>query len=83
MGTVQDKQNTHQQKKATKHQQVDPQEQATHTGVATELSVEALHNLTGWFDVLIQMDLAQKVSNEIRSKENGRGTKNKDNRPVQ
>ncbi|MBP7767115.1 hypothetical protein KA068_01190 [Candidatus Saccharibacteria bacterium] len=78
MGSVQDKQNTHQQNKATK-QPVDPQEQAAHKGVATELSAEALHNLTGWFDVLIQMDLAQKVRNEIRSKENGRGTEDTNN----
>ena len=34
-----------------------------------ELNGQALHNLVGFFDVLIQMDLAQKVSNEIRSKE--------------
>lgn len=79
MGSVQDKQNTHQQNKATKQQPVDPQEQAAHKGVATELSAEALHNLTGWFDVLIQMDLAQKVRNEIRSKENVRGTENTNN----
>lgn len=79
MGSVQDKQNTHQQNKATKQQPVDPQEQAAQEGVATELSAEALHNLTGWFDVLIQMDLAQKVRNEIRSKENGRGTENTNN----
>ena len=76
MGSVQEKQNTHQQSKATKQQPVDPQEQATHKGVANELSAEALHNLTGWFDVLIQMDLAQKVRNEIRSKENVRRTEN-------
>ena len=49
-----------------------PQIQAADQGVAVELSKEALHNLTGYFDVLIQMDLAQKISNEIRSKENGR-----------
>lgn len=76
MGYVQEKQNIHQQSKATKQQPVDPQEQATHKGVATELSAEALHNLTGWFDVLIQMELAQKVRNEIRSKENVRRTEN-------
>lgn len=34
-----------------------------------ELNGQALHNLVGFFDVLIQMDIAQKVSNEIRSKE--------------
>lgn len=79
MGSVQDKQNTHQQSKATKQKAVDPQEQAAHKGVATDLSAEALHNLTGWFDVLIQMDLAQKIRNEIRSKENGRGTEDTNN----
>lgn len=70
---------------ATKNQPqpAEPQEQATNKGVAAELSADALHNLTGWFDVLIQMDLAQKVRNEIRSKKNGRGTENKDDRPVQ
>ena len=82
MGIVQDKQNNHQQNEATKQQPVDPQKQAAHKGVATELSAKALHNLTGWFDVLIQMDLAQKVRNEIRSKEDGRGTENKNNRPI-
>ena len=76
MGIVQDKQNTHQHEKAKK-QPVDAQHKAADKGVPTELSADALHNLTGWFDVLIQMDLAQKVRNEIRSKENGRGTKNK------
>lgn len=66
---------------ATKNrpQSAEPQEQATSKGVAAELSAEALHNLTGWFDVLIQMDFAQKVRNEIRSKEDGRGTENKNN----
>ena len=70
---------------ATKNQPqpAEPQKQAANKGVAVELSAEALHNLTGWFDVLIQMDLAQKVRNEIRSKENGRGAENKDDRPVQ
>ncbi len=55
-----------------KPQPSEPQKQAAIKGVAVELSKEALHNLTGYFDVLIQMDLAQKISNEIRSKENGR-----------
>lgn len=40
------------------------QEQAINIGVPVELSDEAIHNLTGYFDVLIQMDLAQKQSNE-------------------
>lgn len=78
MGIVQDKQNTHQQAKANK-QPVDAQLKAANKGVPTELSAKALHNLTGWFDVLIQMDLAQKVRNEIRSKEDGRGTEDKNN----
>jgi hypothetical protein len=58
-------------------QPTEPQEQAANKGVAVELSKEALHNLTGYFDVLIQMDLAQKISNEIRSKENGRREQDK------
>lgn len=78
MGIVQDKQNTHQQAKANK-QPVDAQNKAADKGVPTELSAKALHNLTGWFDVLIQMDLAQKVRNEIRSKEDGRGKEDKNN----
>jgi len=78
MGIVQDKQNTHHQAKANKHP-VDAQLKAANKGVPTELSAKALHNLTGWFDVLIQMDLAQKVRNEIRSKEDGRGTEDKNN----
>lgn len=51
-------------------QPAEPHKQAAGKGVAAELSAEALHNLAGWFDVLIQMDLAQKVRNEIRSKNN-------------
>ena len=65
---MQDKQNIHQQKEASKQQPAEPQVQAVNKGVSTELSAEALHNLAGWFDVLIQMDFAQKVRNEIRSK---------------
>lgn len=42
----------------------EPQKQAAIDGMAAELSDEALHNLTGYFDVLIQMDLAQKQRNE-------------------
>jgi len=78
MGIVQDKQNTHQQAKANK-QPANAQRKAAHKGVPTELSAKALHNLTGWFDVLIQMDLAQKVRNEIRSKEDGQQTEDKNN----
>jgi hypothetical protein len=52
-------------------QPAEPQDQAANNGVSAELSAEALHNLAGWFDVLIQMDFAQKVLNEIRSKEDG------------
>jgi len=51
-------------------QPVEPQKQAENKSVTTELSAEALHNLAGWFDVLIQMDFAQKIRNEIRGKEN-------------
>jgi hypothetical protein len=47
----------------------EPHDQAENEGVSVELNDEAIHNLTGFFDVLIQMDLAQKVRNEIRSKQ--------------
>lgn len=57
MGIVQDKQNNHQQRKATKPQ-------------PAELSEQAVRNLVGFFDVLIQMDFAQKQRNE-RSDEDG------------
>jgi len=36
------------------------------------LSDEALHNLAGWFDVLIQMDFAIKLRNEQRKKEDAK-----------
>lgn len=48
----------------------EPQENAANDGVAAELSDEAIHNLTGFFDVLIQMDFASKQRNE-RNDENG------------
>ena len=51
MGVVQDKQNNHQQRKATKPQ-------------PAELSEQAIRNLVGFFDVLIQMDFALKQRNE-------------------
>ena len=41
-----------------------PQSHAANNGVAVELSKEAIANLTGYFDVLIQMDFAQKQRNE-------------------
>lgn len=50
----------------------EPQEQAAHNGVAVELNDEAVRNLTGFFDVLIQMDLAAKQRNE-RNEEDGNG----------
>jgi hypothetical protein len=50
-------------------QPAEPQGQAANDGVPTELSAEALQNLTGWFDVLIQMDLEQKRRNEIEVKD--------------
>lgn len=37
------------------------QDNAANNGVAAELSSEAIRNLTGFFDVLIQMDFAQKI----------------------
>lgn len=39
----------------------EPHKQAAKDGVAAELSDEAIRNLTGYFDVLIQMDFAQKL----------------------
>lgn len=48
----------------------EPQDNAANDGVAAELSDEAIHNLTGFFDVLIQMDFASKQRNE-RNDEDG------------
>lgn len=47
-----------------KPQPAETQSQATNKGVSAELSEEALANLTGYFDVLIRMDFAQKQRNE-------------------
>lgn len=58
MVSVQGQQNNQPKRKVTKPQ-------------PAELSEQATHNLVGFFDVLIQMDFAQKQRNEIRSKENG------------
>ena len=41
-----------------------PQKQAANDGVTVELSDEIIRNLTGFFDVLIRMDFAQKQRNE-------------------
>jgi cytochrome c553 len=65
MGIVQEKQNTHQSKPLP----VEPQSNAAKNGVAAELSDEAIRNLTGFFDVLIQMDFAQKQRNERNDKD--------------
>lgn len=43
---------------------VKPQPNAANKAVATALDAEAIKNLTGYFDVLIQMDFAQKQRNE-------------------
>jgi len=56
MDIVQDKQNNHQQRKAT----IPP---------PAELSEQAVRNLVGFFDVLIQMDFAQKQRNERNDKD--------------
>ena len=45
----------------------EPQDNAANNGVVAELSDEAIRNLTGFFDVLIQMDFAQKPRNEQRN----------------
>ena len=53
----------------------EPRDNAANDGVATELSDEAIRNLTGFFDVLIQMDFAQKQRNE-RNDEDGNDLQN-------
>lgn len=53
----------------------EPQDNAATDGVAAELSDEAIRNLTGFFDVLIQMDFAQKQRNE-RNDEDGNDLQN-------
>ena len=53
----------------------EPQDNAANNGVAAELSDEAIRNLTGFFDVLIQMDFAQKQRNE-RNNEDGSDLQN-------
>lgn len=50
------------------------QSQAANNGVAVELSSEAISNLTGFFDVLIQMDFALKERNKEKSDDNQRST---------
>lgn len=45
-----------------------PQKRAANKGLAADFSDEALKNLAGFFDVLIQMDLEQK-SNERKGDE--------------
>ncbi len=42
----------------------EPHVKAAINGVAPELSVEAMYSLTGYFDVLIQMDFAIKHRNQ-------------------
>ncbi|MEX2006829.1 MAG: hypothetical protein WD877_01525 [Candidatus Saccharimonadales bacterium] len=54
----------------TNQQPIEPQDNAANKGVAAELSDEAIRNLTGFFDVLIQMDFALKQRNE-RNDEDG------------
>ena len=76
MGLMQGKQNNHRQKKANKPAK--PQKNAAKDGVDAELSDEAIRNLTGFFDVLIQMDFAHKQRNEQGSIDNERRTNDKD-----
>jgi hypothetical protein len=45
----------------------EPHDKAANDGVAAELSNEAIHNLSGFFDVLIQMDFASRQRNEQRN----------------
>lgn len=47
----------------------EPQNNAANDGVAAELSDEAIRNLTGFFDVLIQMDFASKQRNERKDED--------------
>lgn len=54
--------------------------QASNNGRAAELNNEAIHNLTGFFDVLIQMDLTLRQRNEQRNQEYGRRTDDKHSR---
>lgn len=42
----------------------EPHKKPRRNGTAAELSKEAIRNLTGFFDVLIQMDLAQQQCNK-------------------
>ena len=42
----------------------EPKHSAVNEGVAADLNDEAIRNLTGFFDVLIQMDFAQKQRNK-------------------
>ena len=58
----------------------EPQENAANDGVAAELSDEAIRNLTGFFDVLIQMDFASRQRNENRSDEDGTSDRTSDTR---
>ena len=71
MGIMQGKQNNQQRKSSTP---AEPQNNAAKDGVDAELSDEAIRNLTGFFDVLIQMDFAHKQRNEQGSIENERRT---------
>ena len=41
-----------------------PRKRATENGSAVGLDEDAIRNLTGFFDVLIRMDFAQKQRNE-------------------
>ena len=76
MGIMQGKQNNPQQRKSSIPAK--PQNNAAKDGVDAELSDEAIRNLTGFFDVLIQMDFAHKQRSEQRSIENERRAKDKD-----
>jgi len=76
MGIMQGKQNNHQQGKSSLS--AEPQNNAAKDGVDAELSDEAIRNLTGFFDVLIQMDFAQKQRNEDEDIKNERRAKDED-----
>lgn len=50
---------------------------AINNGVAVELNKEEIANLAGYFDVLIQMDLQKKITNELKDKYEGKNFEQK------
>ncbi len=50
-------------------QPAEPQSNAENEGVSDELSIQAIKDLAGYLDVLIQMDLENKQRKERKSNE--------------